>query len=98
MLERAELVNSKHLTTIISTPTRGEEILYTNTEKKWNRKINNVPWKCKHQKHKQKYLLLYTFNLFHVKSREDHFSKYNVDCVASENYDGGYVWYPGMCF
>ena len=51
-------------------------------------------------KYKEKYFLIYTSmrNLFNVKRRQDHFYNPNVDCVASEKYDGGYVWYPGMCF
>ena len=44
--------------------------------------------------------MIYTsmHNLFNVKRRQDHFYNPNVDCVASEKYDGGYVWYPGICF
>ena len=37
-------------------------------------------------------------NLFYVKRRQDHFYNYNVDCAGCEKYDGGYVWYPAMCF
>ena len=58
-------------------------------------RCNNVLSLKIHCKNKRKNIYLY----LNVKRRQDHFYNYNhVDCAASEKYDGGNVWYLGMCF